>query len=387
MNVLFLAAYPPVLDMHGGGVRMYHNIRILAQKHEVHVIAFVENEEERARVSEIAGICSSVQAIQRVPNFRQSRLSLIPAEVRFFDTPAMHRAVNEACQRLDIHVLQCEYVEMVQFYRPGIFTVWSVIETLSPNAREQIGRERSPLEKLRACYRWMSLLKYETSAARRFDRVVTMTPGDAKYLRSYVPQADIRTIPIGVDTHHYSPSETVPEEPLRVLFLGNFRHTPNVEAVRFLKDHLMPAFPNLRFQIAGDNLPAGVLDGTQAEVLGYQADTRALYRRPNTVVVAPLFSGTGQRVKLLEAFAMGVPVVTTSRGAAGCAVRNGTDALIAESPDQFRTALAELCDSRELRENVGENARRMVSERFDWDAIASQFFDVVEPDDRTRSDH
>jgi len=387
MNVLFLAAYPPVLDMHGGGVRMYHNIRILAQKHDVHVISFVENEEERERVSQIAGICSSVQAIQRVPNFSPNPLSLIPAEVRFFDTPAMHRAVNEACQRLDIDVLQCEYVEMVQFYRPGFFTVWSVIETLSPNAREQIGSERGPLEKIRACYRWMSLLNYETSAARRFDRVVTMTPGDATYLRSYVPQADIRTIPIGVDTQHYSPSEAEPEEPLRVLFLGNFRHTPNVEAVRFLKEHLMPAFPNLRFQIAGDSLPAGVLNGTNAEVLGYQSDTRSLYKRPNTVVVAPLFSGTGQRVKLLEAFAMGVPVVTTSRGASGLAVRDGAEAFIAESPEQFRTALAKLRDSCELRENVGENARRMVTQRFDWDTLASQFFDVVEPDDRTRSNH
>ena len=85
--------------------------------------------------------------------------------------------------------------------------------------------------------------------------------------------------------------------------------------------------------------------------------------------------------------AMGVPVVTTSRGASGLAIRDGAEAFIAESPEQFRTALAKLRDSCELRENVGENARRMVTQRFDWDTLASQFFDVVEPDDRTRSNH
>ena len=85
-----------------------------------------------------------------------------------------------------------------------------------------------------------------------------MTPVDREYLRSYVPQADIRTIPTGVDTNHYTPLEATPEEPLRVLFLGNFRHLPNVEALQFLKEHLIPVFPKLQFQVAGNNLPIGV---------------------------------------------------------------------------------------------------------------------------------
>ena len=70
MNILFLAAYPPVLNMHGGGVRMYHNIRILGRKHDVHVVSFVENDEEHDRVLGISEICSSVRVIRRVPGTR-----------------------------------------------------------------------------------------------------------------------------------------------------------------------------------------------------------------------------------------------------------------------------------------------------------------------------
>ena len=166
---------------------MYHNIRILSQKHEVHVITFVEDDEELERVSQIAEICSSVKAIQRVPNFSPHPLSLIPEQVRLFDTPSMHRAVDDACQRLDIDVLQCEYVEMAQFHRSELFTVWSVIETLSPNARQRLESERNPAEKIRLCYRWMSLLNYEASSARRFDRIVHDDPGRQRIFEIICP--------------------------------------------------------------------------------------------------------------------------------------------------------------------------------------------------------
>ena len=174
------------------------------------------------------------------------------------------------------------------------------------------------------------MLKYETRAARRFDRVVAMTPNDAEFIRGCAPRSDVRDIPIGVDSRHYRPSDIDPNGPLRVVFLGNFRHTPNIEAARFLRDNVAGHFPDLRFEVAGTNLPEGLLDGSTVEATGYRPDTRSLYRRPNTIVAAPLFSGRGQRVKLLEAFSMGMPVVTTSLGAAGFPVRHGAGSVHCE---------------------------------------------------------
>ena len=96
MNVLMLTAYPPVLDMHGGGVRMYHNIRILSARHRVRVISFVESEEERERLDSVREICESVTAIQRVPDYRPHWLSTEPFLIREFSTPSMHAAVDAA---------------------------------------------------------------------------------------------------------------------------------------------------------------------------------------------------------------------------------------------------------------------------------------------------
>src|SRR5437868_11794672 len=94
MNILVLAPYPPVLHMHGGGVRMFHNIRILAQKHSVRLISFIENEAEREMLRSLEGMCESVTAVRRVPDFSPHWLSVLPFLVREFSTPEMYRVIE-----------------------------------------------------------------------------------------------------------------------------------------------------------------------------------------------------------------------------------------------------------------------------------------------------
>ena len=304
--------------------------------------------------------------------------------MRYFNVADMHRAVSDSIAVNDIDVLQCEYLQMTQFHRPDVLTIFTAHEVMSANSHKEFQSRSRPLEKIRSYYGWMAMLRYEVSAVRRFDRVVTMTGADRDYLGSYAPDADVRDIPIGVDAGWYSPKDVDSAKPLEAVFLGNFRHTPNIEAVHFLREHLMPHFPRLLFQIAGSNVPDGLVEGTDARLLGYQPDTRVLYNRPNTIVVAPLFSGTGQRVKLLEAFSMAMPVITTSVGAMGFPVRDGVEAFVADTPETYRRALRKLCSSAELRLEMGGRAREMILEEFDWDRLGGRFFDVISPMGTTR---
>src|SRR5688572_17588707 len=199
MNVLVVTAYPPVLHSHGGGVRMYHNIRILSQKHHVHVLSFVGSDEEQDRLRHIRSICESVKAVRRIPDFRPHWLSLLPFMVREFSTPEMRVAVDQSIRVRKIDVVQCEYLQMAQFRRRGPFSILTVHEALSKIAREAFLREADPIAKLRLFYRWMQMLRYEIAAVRKFDSVVTMTQEDAQYLKSYAPAARIRAVPIGID--------------------------------------------------------------------------------------------------------------------------------------------------------------------------------------------
>jgi polysaccharide biosynthesis protein PslH len=379
MNILIVTPYPPVLHVHGGGVRMFHNIRILAKKHSVHVFSFVEGEEENRLLQSVKPVCESVTAIERIPDLSAHWFSLAPFIVREFGTPAMHAAVDEMIRTKKIDVVQCEYLQMAQYKRAGVRSILTIHETYSSNAYRSFLSAPDFVEKLRLFSRWMSMLNYEVSMCNAFDRVITMTTDDAAYLRSYAHPADIRAIPIGIDAEHFQPEPAgATEKPVQIVFVGNFRHTPNVEAAEFLLEELAPHFANIEFIIAGSYIPATMQTTPNATFPGYVADTRMLFHSPNTIFVAPLFSGTGQRVKLLEAFAMGAAVVTTSLGAAGFPVVNGEHAMIADNPREFRAAVAALAASSELRSRLGQKGRQLILDQFTWDRIGPAFLGLVE---------
>jgi glycosyltransferase involved in cell wall biosynthesis len=374
-----LTAYPPVLNMHGGGVRMYHNIHILAEQHSVRVISFVENERERELLRTLDGLCESVTAVLRRPDFRPHWLSLDPFLVFEFNTPEMDQAIEAAFREKRVDVLQCEYLQMAQYRRKGVFSILTIIESQSDNAYSAFQKQSGRIARLRLFYRWMQTLRYEVMSTRHFDRVVTMTEEDAAYIRSYSPHLDIRAIPIGIDAGEFQPQASDPSHPVKVLFVGNFRHAPNVEAARFLLTEVAPFFPQVLFVIAGDSLPQDLNVLPNIVLPGYVADLRTLYQRPNTIFVAPLFSGTGQRVKLLEAFSMACPVIATSIAAFGYPISSGREALIANSAEEIRGSLAQLLSSEQLRTKLGLAAREMILNRLDWSQIRHRFLEVVNP--------
>ena len=356
---------------------MFHNIRLLAEKHSVRVISFVEDDEEMKLLKSLDPICESVTPVQRIADFGAHWFSLIPFTIREFGTSEMHKAVDDAIRKKKVDIIQCEYLQMAQYRRPGVFSILTAHEAYSANAYRGFQNANDPVEKLRLFSRWMAMLNYEISMCNKFDRVVTMTKEDATYLRSYAHQANIRDIPIGIDAEYFKPSDDFCERPLEILFIGNFRHTPNVEAASFLLKEIAPSFPNLQFVIAGSYLPDSLDKAPNAVFPGYIADTRQLFRGFNTIFAAPLFSGTGQRVKLLEAFAMGAPVITTSVGAAGFPIVNGNEVIIADTAPDFRAAVTAMTSSADLRQRLGRKARQMILDHFTWDRLGARFLNLV----------
>jgi glycosyltransferase involved in cell wall biosynthesis len=357
---------------------MFHNIRILSERHRVHVLSFTGSPEEQDWLNSLKPVCESVRGIGRIPDFRPHWLSLKPFLVREFSTPEMHKAVDETVRARKIQIVQCEYLQMSQFRRKRVFSVLTAHEVLSRNAREAFETASDPVEKLRLFYRWMQILRYEVRQVNQFDRVITMTEEDAAYLRSYAPEANVRAIPIGIDADEFRPAPTPAGGSVSIVFVGNFLHNPNVEAAQFLITELAPRFPREEFIIAGSPIPRDLPAAPNVVFPGYIPDTRVLYQGSNTIVAAPLFSGSGQRVKLLEAFAMGCPVVTTSVGAAGFRVQNGVHAFLAETGEEFEAAVRRLIADPALRKRAGENARALILDRFTWSLIGKELQNVVE---------
>jgi len=357
---------------------MFHNIRILAEKHSVRVLSFVENEEELEWLKSVQPICESITGLRRVPDFGAHWFSLAPFVIREFGTPAMHQAVDEAIRVKKVDVIQCEYLQMAQYKRPGVFSILTAHEAYSANAYHSFQTATDAVWKLQLFSRWMAMLNYEVSMCNAFDRIVTMTKEDEAYLQSYARRANIRTIPIGIDAEYFQPAaDRSSQRPIQIVFVGYFRHTPNVQAAEFLLEEIAPHFPTVEFIIAGSYLPERLQKRSNVRFPGHIADTRELFHFPNTIFAAPLFSGTGQRVKLLEAFAMGAAVITSSIGAAGFPVVHERHAMIADTPEEFRTAIAALISSSDLRARIGKDARQMILDQFTWDTIGRQLMRLV----------
>ena len=389
LDILVLTAYPPALGLHGGGLRMYYNVKFLASRHRVTLISFIEHERDRELLEKLEPLGVEVRAVPRRPAPPRHLWIPRPAEHYEFAGAAMAAEVRRALRGRRFDVMQAEYLQMAQHVprEAARRTVLTLHEVQYANAAQAFEKAGNPWTRARRWYDWMVQLNYEVRTCGRFDAVVCMTGEDARLLAEFVPSSRLRTIPIGVDSGFFQagPSDGAPGPGRTLLFVGNYRHPPNRESVYAMVERVLPAVlrwvPEAEFRVVGGNTE--MLDRERlarhpnVRLLGYVDDLRACYREC-AVFAAPILSGNGMRVKLLEALSMGMAVVTTPLGAQGFRVRHGEELMIAGSPEAFAAATAELLQDGRRRAELGSRARELIRERYDWSVVGRQFLDVVE---------
>lgn len=216
----------------------------------------------------------------------------------------------------------------------------------------------------------------ETRLLGRVALTVACSGPDADALRAMCPDARIELIPNGVDVPPPPQRSEVPSG--RPLFLASLDATANIEGLEYLIDAVLPVLdPQIRIDVAGSNPRPTVQTilaraGDRVEFLGQVPDARATMRAARALLV-PLLTGGGTRLKVLEAFAVGVPVVSTSKGVEGTAARSGVHALIADSPASFADAISSVVHAPDGRRELAENAHRLVAAEYDQAALGSRF--------------
>jgi ribosomal protein S18 acetylase RimI-like enzyme len=219
---------------------------------------------------------------------------------------------------------------------------------------------------------WWRWLRFERGAIRRYKHVVVMSDKDRALLG--IHQATI--IENGVDLDRFEPSPETPGR--RLLFIGSFRHFPNIVAFRFLTEEIFPHVPDAELTVVAgpDPLPhwrnhTGTLhpmEHPRIRLLEFIADVRPLYRETNLVLV-PTLESAGTNVKVLEALAMERAVVSTPSGCAGLGLEHGKTAWIAGSADGLAEGITQLLDDPTLRANIAQAGRVHAQQHFDWRTI------------------
>lgn len=380
LKVLVLCPYFPSLRS-GGGVRMYEMIRALAEHHEVSLVSFWDEEADQEYMPAVKSFCKHFVAIRRYLVAPRSKIHMLPPalEIEFGD-PRFRQAVEELMGDEDFNAIQAEYL-LTASQAPSTRRAVRVIthhEVQNASIQTRMAVEQGAFNKARLALQWIRWLNAEVSLCRSFDRVVALTAEDAWNLYRYAPDLPLDVVPTGIDLEYFRPA-VVEEEPDSLIFVGNFRHPPNVDSIHFLVEEVLPLvqqqIPGVKLYVVGANPPAQVQSlGQPGRVIvtGWVEDMRP-YMQRSCAFVFPIRTGVGLRNKILEAWAMGKPTITTRLGGAGLKGVHGENIWFAESAAEFADGICKLLRDPALRTYIGGNARRYVEERHTWQAVADQY--------------
>ena len=381
LRVLFVSPYPIAPPVHGGAVFMYQTLCALAPLAETHVIALLDQPWQAPAHAELRAFCASVELLARPAGIAATGSGLPHAvrETAIADLEwLIHRQLY--CRRID--VLQLEYTPMAQYrgaYRRlavALFEHDVYFQSVSRGlggAFSQFGGLKARLEYLRA-------LRFELRALPQCDQVQVCTSANREYLLTFLPKLAPKLLAglrAGIDASRYR-FRPRGREPLTMLFLGSFRHAPNRAALNWFLGQVMPLIlarrPEARLAVAGSDPPPGCGPADRAgriEILGHVEDVREPLGR-YAVFVCPILSGSGVRVKLLEAFAAGIPAVSTTIGAEGLARRQGEFCLLADRPEEFAERVVELFENPEKGAEMAARARAEVEANWAMAAITGK---------------
>jgi len=381
LAVLFVSPYPICPPVHGGGVFMYQTVRELARLCDLHVIILLDHERERAAHAELDQICKSTQYMVRMEGRQKALGSTEPHALREFRNRDLAWLIHRQIYIHSIDVLQLEYLVMGQ-YAGGFKRIPSILfehDVYFQSIARRLPYMSSAVERMVSRWEYLRAIRYELKLLPKLDRVQVCSRDNADYLRSFLPELNGRVddgYRAGIDTSGYDfrPSG---REPFTLLFLGSFRHLPNVEALQWFLHEVFPRIrkeePRARLVIVGSDPPPrhSLRDSEAIEMIGFVEDVREPLMR-YALFVCPILAGSGVRVKLLEAFAAGIPVVSTRLGAEGLADKDGDICALADDPAGFAGHVVRLLRNPEEARALAERARADVVAKRDMRAMTGR---------------
>jgi len=381
LKVLFVSPYPICPPVHGGGVFMYQTIREMARLCELHLIVLLDYPHEREAHAELERICGSVEYIVRMEGRQKAIGSAEPHAVREFRNPDLAWLIHRQIYTRDIDVLQLEYTVLGQYagqfkHIPSILFEHDIY---FQSIARRLPYMKNLVERTQARWEYLRSLRYELRMLPNPDRIQVCSADNGNYLESFLPElhgridADFRA---GIDTSLYD-FKPDGREPFTLLFLGSFRHLPNVEALDWFVRRVLPlvhgAEPRVRLVVIGAEPPPrhSLPEADAIELIGFVEDVREPLAR-YAAFVCPILSGSGVRVKLLEAFAAGIPVVSTRLGAEGLATVDGEICALADDQNEFAQRVLKLIENPVEAAEMSRRARAYVVEKRDMRAMTER---------------
>ena len=403
MRILFLTQIVPYPPDAGPKVKTWHVLRYLVDRgHEVILATYMRTEEETF-VATLRDLCAEVHTVpirrSRILDalyWIRSHITGRPFLIERDDIVAMRTLVSRLITSLSIDAVHADQLTMTQFAfnrgalidRPPYLVfdahnaVWSIVERMQQNAPGY----QKPLLAIEA----RRIKYYEGMVVQNYDHTLAVTEVDRNYLlqardtylrssfndtnqKNSARSPMITTYPITVDTTQIQPIKRQPGSK-NIITLGTLHYPPNADGIRWFIREVFPSVrqhvPNVSLTIVGKNPPRDMVQLASSEsqsinVTGYVPELKP-YMEEAALMVVPVRAGSGMRVRILEAFARAMPVVTTSVGLEGIDANIGEDVIVQDTSEGFASAIVQLLKDEALQAQLATNGRRIAQNRYDW---------------------
>lgn len=380
MRILQLCPRVPFPLHDGGAIGIYHITKYLAlRRHAITMVTFGRNVPR-----ELSEYCDlkivDARTGHSVRKLADSWMSRIPYIVAKFRNTQYRAVVEQLAAQHSFDVVHVDHLVMAQyglmlkrkFGLPVVLREHNVETSLM----ERFGKtQRNPGLRVFAMIEARRLRHYEAEVCSSVDASAMITKTDEQSLQAIAPRARTVVIPAGVEIPHAPLTEA---NGCNVLFLASLDWQPNLDGLYWFRNEVLPILRKrdraVKLLVAGKGASEKVeaLAGDNVEVLGFVQDLEPLYAKTQVCIV-PLFAGSGMRIKILEMLARGKAVVTTSLGCEGMNLDHGKHLLVADTAEEFASAVWNLLANPAQRMELGYGGRSVVETRYDWRAVAESF--------------
>ena len=395
LNILWISHFVPYPPKGGCFQRSYNLIKRVSRNNNIYLIALKhkdktthpESETNKAK-SELEKLCKKVIIVD-ISSFSglnyyymafKSIFSMNPLTVNLFIRKEIGDAVVNIVNDIKIDVAHYDTISLCEYMHhsgniPKILNHHGVESFM---IRRRVQNEPNLIKKLYLLVESYKLRKYEERNCHKFFMNTTVSEDDKVMLKKISPPSRFEVVENGVDVDYFK-QKNDHDNTNRLIFAGRMDQYSNVDAIMQFCRNVWPLvkekFPEMRFSIIGSNPPQKLLDLARndegIEVLGYVDDVRPHFAGA-TISICPIRDGGGTRLKILDAMAMGMPIISTTIGCEGIDVTPGKDVLIANKPEEYVHSIGKLINDDMLRKNLSNQSRIKIENKYSWDIIGEK---------------
>jgi glycosyltransferase involved in cell wall biosynthesis len=387
MNILFLSTENPFPVDHGHHIRTFHNLVSLAKDHKIYFVGFTQNKSGFENQTALYQFCETVDIFSlhyrgwlKLILVMKNIFSPLPfVAQKYFDKRAANR-IEELIKKANIDLVHFDMLHLAKYKDKINFIPCILINHNVESIRilRWTNFEKNPLLKRFLQFQYKKLNRFEKEICKNFNCCIAVSKIDRDYLINLCGTGNFVTLPNGVDPDYFykASHQTVPNS---LVWTGPMNDPYNSDAVIYFLSDIWPLIiENLdkaTVNFVGDS-PVRILkrmtqNNYNIRYTGYVEDIRP-YVAEAAVFIAPLRSGSGTKIKVLNAMAMGKTVVTTSIGAEGIEAEADKEILVADTPKLFAEKVVYLLQHPDKSEEIGRNARKMIEYKYDWKIIESK---------------